>query len=408
MQPKPWLDQPVTHENFQRPPREYGILPFWFLNGELNLDEMRYQLKEFQAKGMPGIILHGRYGLETPYIGDVYLERIRFAVEEAERLGLKTWIYDEMNWPSGTADKRVLQARPDLAQRYIECINFTMRGPWFTYLTGADSRYNDFERSTPVAAFAVSLDSNPGSQVIDLTPNLSFRDVIPWEAPPGNWRLIYVVEKIADYYIDALNPESTAQFLNLGYEPYARAVSEKMSSQMLGFYTDEPAMHYYLTGGENPIVPWTKDMFRRFQQRNGYNLRPRLPDLFFDISTDSARVRYDFFTTLTEFYSEAYYKQIHEWCKEHNVLFTGHLLYEEWLRKLIRVEGNLFKHYQHMDVIGVDHLYPIIGTRDRPDEHVAMKVGSSGAHQLGSPRLLCESFGGIFMDATMQRMKWIA
>jgi hypothetical protein len=37
-----------------------------------------------------------------------------------------------------------------------------------------------------------------------------------------------------------------------------------------------------------------------------------------------------------------------------------------------------------------------------------MKVGSSAAHQLGSPRLLCESFGGIFMDATMQRMKWIA
>ncbi|MGE5643775.1 MAG: glycosyl hydrolase, partial [Byssovorax cruenta] len=60
------------------------------------------------------------------------------------------------------------------------------------------------------------------------------------------------------------------------------------------------------------------------------------------------------------------------------------------------------------DVIGVDHLYPIIGNRDRPDEHVAMKVGSSAAHQLGSPRLLCESFGGIFMDATMQRMKWIA
>ncbi len=245
-------------------------------------------------------------------------------------------------------------------------------------------------------------------EVIDLTPNLSFRDVIPWEAPAGNWRLMYIVEKVADYYIDAMNPEATKEFLKLGYDPYAAAVEGKMSSQMLGFYTDEPAMHYYITGGDNPIVPWTKDMFRRFQERNGYNLRPRLPDLFFDISPDSARVRYDFYSSLTDFYSNAYYKQIHEWCQEHNVLFTGHLLYEEWLRRLIRVEGNIFKHYPHMDVIGVDHLYPIVGNRDRPDEHVAMKVGSSAAHQLGSPRLLCESFGGIFMDATMQRMKWIA
>lgn len=406
MQPKPWPVIPVNRDQFNNPPREYGILPFWFLNGELDPEEMRFQLREFRAKGMPGIILHGRYGLETPYIGEIYLDRIQFAVEEAHKLGLQTWIYDEMNWPSGTADKRVLQARPDLAQRYIECINMTVRGPWFTYLTGADSRYLDFEKSTPVAAFAIRLDGQ--GEVIDLTPNLSFRDVIPWEAPAGNWRLMYIVEKIADYYIDAMNPESTAEFLKMGYEPYASVMDGKMPSQMLGFYTDEPAMHYYLTGGDNPIVPWTKDMFRRFQERNGYNLRPRLPDLFFDINPDSARVRYDFYNTLTDFYSKAFYQQIHEWCQKHNVLFTGHLLYEEWLRRLIRVEGNLFKHYPHMDVIGVDHLYPIIGNRDRPDEHVAMKVGSSAAHQLGSPRLLCESFGGIFMDATMQRMKWIA
>jgi len=406
MQPKPWPQIPVNPANFSQPPRDYGILPFWFLNGELDLDEMRYQLREFREKGMPGIILHGRYGLETSYIGELYLDRIHFAVEEAEKMGLQTWIYDEMNWPSGTADKRVLKARPDLAQRYIECINFTVRGPWFTYLTGADSRYNDFEKSTPVAAFAMRLDGN--KEVIDLTPNLSFENVIPWEAPAGNWRLMYIVEKIADYYIDAMNPEATAEFLKLGYEPYASAVNGKMSSQMLGFYTDEPAMHYYLSSAENPVVPWTKDMFRRFQQRNGYNLRPRLPDLFFDISPDSARIRYDFYNTTTEFYSQAYYQQIHEWCQKNNVLFTGHLLYEEWLRRLIRVEGNLFKHYPHLDVIGVDHLYPIIGNRDRPDEHVAMKVGSSAAHQFGSPRLLCESFGGIFMDATMQRMKWIA
>ena len=406
MQPKPWPAIPVKKDNFHNPPREYGILPFWFLNGELDQKEMLYQLREFRDKGMPGIILHGRYDLETDYIGETYLDRIHFAVEEAEKLGLQTWIYDEMNWPSGTADKRVLKARPDLAQRYIECINMTVRGPWFTYLTGADSRYLDFEKSTPVAAFAIRLDGH--QEVIDLTPNLSFTNVIPWEAPAGNWRLLYIVEKIADYYIDAMNPEATAEFLKHGYDPYASAVDGKMSSQMLGFYTDEPAMHYYLSAQENPVVPWTKNMFRRFQERNGYNLRPRLPDLFFDIRPDSARVRYDFYNTLTEFYSEAFYKQIHEWCQKKNVLFTGHLLYEEGLRRLIRVEGNLFKHYPHLDVVGVDHLYPIIGNRDRPDEHVAMKVGSSAAHQLGSPRLLCESFGGIFMDATMQRMKWIA
>src|SRR3954451_3934430 len=308
-----------------------------------------------------------------------------------------------MNWPSGTANWQVVTERPDLAQRYLECLSFPIRGPWFAYLTGGDSRYIDFERSVPVAAFGLS----EQGQVVDLTPYLSFENVIPWEVPPGNWRLMYMVEKRADYYIDALNPESTAEFLRRGYEPYLAAVVEKMPYPMVGFYTDEPAMHYYVTGADNPIVPWTKEMFRRFHERNGYNLRPRLPDLYFDVSADSARVRHDFYETLTAFYADAYYRQIHEWCRERDVLCTGHLLYEEWLRQMVRVEGNPFRHYPHLDVIGVDHLYPIIGSRDRPAEHVAMKLASSAAHQLGNERLLCESFGGIFMDTTMQRMKWI-
>src|SRR3954470_4639796 len=107
----PWTVTPVDPEGFRSPPREFAMLPFWVKNRELDPEEMRYQLREFREKGMPGIILHGRFGLETPYIGDTYLDRIRLAVEEAAGLGLKTWIYDEMNWPSGTADKRVLEAR---------------------------------------------------------------------------------------------------------------------------------------------------------------------------------------------------------------------------------------------------------------------------------------------------------
>ncbi|HYF11719.1 MAG TPA: glycosyl hydrolase, partial [Actinomycetota bacterium] len=395
--------RPTRIETFREPSRDYGILPFWFLNGELDPDEMRFQLRELRDKGMQGVILHGRYGLEMPYVGDTYLERIRLAVDEANELGLATWIYDEMNWPSGTADKRVLAARPDLAQRYIECVSFEITGPWFMCLTGEDSRYLDFERSTPVAAFAIGEDD----RVIDLTRNLSFEKVVPWEVPPGTWRLCYIVEKRADYYIDALDPESTTTFLQLGYQPYADAIGT-LPGRLVGFYSDEPAMHYFRSAADDPIVPWTKDLFGRFRERNGYDLRPRLVDLFFDLRPDAAKIRHDFYTTLTEFYSSAYYAQIRDWCRDQGVVFTAHLLYEEWLRRMVRVEGNLFHHYRNMDVVAVDHLYPVIGTREAPDQHVAIKVASSAAHQVGSERLICESFGGIFMDATMQRMKWIA
>ena len=62
----PWSHVPPTVETLRHPPREYGILPFWFLNGELDPEEMRWQLRELREKGMPGIILPGRFGLELP------------------------------------------------------------------------------------------------------------------------------------------------------------------------------------------------------------------------------------------------------------------------------------------------------------------------------------------------------
>ncbi|HJU01202.1 MAG TPA: hypothetical protein VJ966_08360, partial [Actinomycetes bacterium] len=239
--------RPLDAASFREPNRDFGILPFWFLNGELDPDEMRFQLGELRDKGMHGVVFHGRYGLELPYLSDAYLDRIRLGVAEANRLGLAAWIYDEMNWPSGTADKRVLKARPDLAQRYLECVSFTIVGPWFMCLTGEDSRYLDFQRSTPVAAFAIGDDG----RVIDLTRNLSFSKVVPWEVPPGTWRLCYMVEKRAEYYIDALNPEATAEFLRLGYAPYLQALGngdrDRDGRSLVGFYSDEPAMHYFLT-----------------------------------------------------------------------------------------------------------------------------------------------------------------
>src|SRR5204863_11611 len=181
----PMNARPFDRDAFLEPSRDYGILPFWFLNGELDPDEMRFQLGELRDKGMQGVVLHGRFGLEMPYVGDTYLDRIALAVDEASRLGLATWIYDEMNWPSGTADKAV--------------------------------------------------------------------------------------------------------------------------------------------------VPWTKNMFRRFVERNGYDLRGRLPDLFFDATPDAAQTRHDFYSSLTAFYTDAYYRQLRDWCREHGVVFTAHLLYEEWL-----------------------------------------------------------------------------
>jgi hypothetical protein len=399
----------LTPDNFKNPPRELGILPFWFWNGELDPDEMEWQLKEYKDKGIPGVFLHGRFGLKVPYVSDEWFERVKIAVDLAKKIGIDMWVYDEMNWPSGTAERQVLRKYPHLKQRYLELVALNVDGPLFTFLEATDDRYVPTGNSHPIAAFACTEEEfqNGITNLIDLTPNLSFDKVIPWEAPPGKWRLLYFLEKEVPYYIDALNPESTERFIEITHERYKQAVGDDFGTIVPGFYTDEPAMHYYHVGVDNWVVPWSQQMFKIFRQRRGYDLRPYLPALYLNMGEDTARIRYDFWRTLSEQYTDTYYKRLRAWCDDNGVLFTGHLLFEEWLRLQARCEGNIFKHLEQMHIVGVDHLYPKIGTEKEPDQHVALKLASSAAHHYGSTRLLCESMGGTYWDCTLERMKWM-
>ena len=403
---------PLDRASFARPPRELGIMPFWFWNGAMERGEIDRQLAELRGQGLPGFFIHARFGVRERigYLSEEWFASVRYAVDKAREMGLLVGIYDEYNWPSGTAGGEVMRADPAMQQRYLQMISMDVPGEFFTFLEGTDSRYIDMEGSEPVFACAIRHADLAArrSAFVDLMPSLSFDKVITWEAPRGPWKLLYFVERRASWYIDALDPEATRRFLSLTHEGYLRVLGPDLASRIVGFYTDEPAMHYFEAARDNAIVPWSKRMFTLFRESRGYDLKPHLPKLFFDLGDDTARVRHDFWSALSDRYEASYFARIGDWCRARGVAATGHLLFEESLRMHARAGGNLFNHLRHFDLVGVDHLYPRIGSREQPEEHVALKLASSAAHHFGSRRLLCESMGGIYWDATPRRMKWIA
>ncbi len=404
----------LSRQDFLKTIPEFGVMPFWFVNGAMTYDEMEYQLKEYKDKGIPGIYIHARFGTltGTGYLTEDWFDRLRFAIEKAREISLQIWVYDEYNWPSGTANKQVMASDKNLTQRYLELVESRIPGQFFTFMEGTDSRYNDLEQSEPIYACAILEENlqNKRFEYIDLMPNLAFDKVITWEAPKGPWRLMYFIERQASWYADVLNEEATDKFLELTHKRYKQELAAlgPIADSIHGFYTDEPAMHYFEVAKDNYIIPWSSRMCAIFKEYNGYDLLRHLPKLFFDFGGDTQQFRYAFFSALTKQYEKSYYKKIEDWCRENNLTFTGHLLFEEWLRLHARTGGNLFTHLKHLHMTGVDHLYPRIGNKQMPDEHVALKIASSAAHQFGSTRLLCESMGGAYWDCTMERMKWIA
>ncbi len=46
----------LDRRDFMKTVPEFGIMPFWFVNGAMTYEEMEYQLNEYKAKGIPASI----------------------------------------------------------------------------------------------------------------------------------------------------------------------------------------------------------------------------------------------------------------------------------------------------------------------------------------------------------------
>ena len=53
------------------------------------------------------------YGFPADYLSEEMFEAIGWAVDEAKKHGMRFWIYDEYNWPSGAAGGYLIRDNPD-------------------------------------------------------------------------------------------------------------------------------------------------------------------------------------------------------------------------------------------------------------------------------------------------------
>ena len=53
------------------------------------------------AAGIGGFFMHARSGLRTRYFSGEWFEAVKACIEEAAKLGMEPWLYDENGWPSG-------------------------------------------------------------------------------------------------------------------------------------------------------------------------------------------------------------------------------------------------------------------------------------------------------------------
>ena len=88
-------------------PAHSGPFPFWFWNGLLDSDLLIEQVDKMRAVGIDEFIIHARYGLQTPFLSEDWFTAVEAVIQHAAKTGMKAWIYDELNWPSGSGGQTI-------------------------------------------------------------------------------------------------------------------------------------------------------------------------------------------------------------------------------------------------------------------------------------------------------------
>src|ERR1041385_155638 len=93
--------------------------PLWSWNDKLEPDILRRQIREMVAQGWGGFFMHPRVGYTTHYLSDKWMEAVHACIDEARKLGVSAWIYDEDRWPSGYGGGLVAEINPAFRSRAL-------------------------------------------------------------------------------------------------------------------------------------------------------------------------------------------------------------------------------------------------------------------------------------------------
>lgn len=97
------VDSASVKKLFKNPPREYSTGPLWVWNDMLTDEQIRSTLRDLAKQKVKQVWVHPRPGLMTPYLSDQWFHLWDVALDEAKRLDMNVWIYDENSYPSGFA-----------------------------------------------------------------------------------------------------------------------------------------------------------------------------------------------------------------------------------------------------------------------------------------------------------------
>lgn len=288
-------------KQFLNPADEFTPIPFWFLNDTLDKETLKQQLYSFYEKGIRGFVLHPRKGLPITqkYLSETFLDYVEFLVEEAAKLQMVVFLYDEAMYPSGAANGMVVKTNPAYAAKGLQMAKVLKgedvpefgEGNWFVAsVPGEDDSTYYFS-----LVFSGGTIRGVHEGEDDREPN----------APKA---------------ADLLDVNAMKLFIHLTHDTYYNRLSKYFGSTIVAMFTDEPSILGRCA--KKGLIPWTHGFLEHYQGCGGKV--EDLPLLFGAVTPETQKAHQIYHHALKLWMADSYFKPISDWCVEHGIALSGH------------------------------------------------------------------------------------
>ena len=300
-----------------------------------------------EKAGYSQVMIYARSGLELEYMGEEWLDFVGHCLKEAKSRGMKAWLYDEFNWPSGSCHGRVTRENPE-----------------WTYTEYAVRRAAD-------GSFSWEVKQNDQMSM----NNNGYFDV------------------------NAYSVEAIRRFIELTHEKYERRFASYMADGTIpGIFTDEPAHPSYMKWtGDKPVVTfrWWKELEEQYRARTGRDFRADVEESLRDPSKTDV---WELYTELKGLqFRRAFFDPIRAWAKKVGIETCGHMISENSPTGACNCNGLPLNTLCGLTLPGMDKIGPQLGPND---EWLTYSTAQYAIEHNSTPgRDLLDAHGGIELFA---------
>ncbi|MDD4414988.1 MAG: hypothetical protein PHR14_10705 [Oscillospiraceae bacterium] len=418
------------------------LLPF-FWPYEGHKDTIATEIEKIYESGCRAICIESRpFG---NYCGDTWWSEVECMLKAAEKRGMKVWFLDDKHFPTGSANGLLQKKYPHLERRYIKEHHIDIMGPQKD-MSVLLPECREGERIIAACAWKRSgVGEELCGEPIALEWDKS-SDFLYFDLPEGCYRIFIICDTpygSADnfrWYIDMLSPESVHVLIEAVYEEHYKHFSSYFGNTIVGFFSDEPGFNcepvgiwgnpeifYHRTIGQPGMaLVWHNSLPEHMREYGIKEILTHLPALWYQAEGKSADIRFAYMDTITKLYSRNFSCQLGDWCRAHNVEYTGHIIEDSNAHSRIGSSaGHYFRALSGQDMAGIDivlhQVMPYMGgyqnaahigggIADPAFFHYTLANLAASLSRI-EPRMngraMCEVFGAYGWAEGTPMMKWL-